>query len=87
MHSNIPNIELACIVGLRHVGVLTCSFMLQDHINEEIARLNALEERIMNESGPDDERLQAWKLLCTRLCAWLHSYGCSIETLRHTTAT
>lgn len=34
--------------------------MLQDHINEEIARLNALEERIMNESGPDDERLQAW---------------------------
>ncbi|KAK9825404.1 hypothetical protein WJX81_001288 [Elliptochloris bilobata] len=29
-----------------------------DHINEEIARLNALEERIMNESGPDDERLQ-----------------------------
>ncbi len=31
---------------------------LQDHINEEIARLNALEERIMNESGPDDERLQ-----------------------------
>ena len=33
---------------------------MQDHINEEIARLNALEERIMNESGPDDERLQAW---------------------------
>ncbi len=31
---------------------------VQDHINEEIARLNALEERIMNESGPDDERLQ-----------------------------
>jgi hypothetical protein len=39
---------------LKYVAGLT----VQDHINEEIARLNALEERIMNESGPDDERLQ-----------------------------
>ena len=51
--------RLGCIVGQRHVGALTCACVLQDHINEEIARLNALEERIMNESGPDDERLQA----------------------------
>ena len=35
-----------------------CLTAPQDHINEEISRLNALEERIMNESGPDDERLQ-----------------------------
>ena len=51
--------RLAYIARLRHVALLTCACLWQDHINEEIARLNALEERIMNESGPDDERLQA----------------------------
>ena len=30
-----------------------------DHIEAEVARLNALEEHIMCECGPEDERLQA----------------------------
>lgn len=29
-----------------------------DHIEAEVARLNALEEHIMTEYGPEDERLQ-----------------------------
>jgi ATP-binding cassette subfamily F protein 2 len=29
-----------------------------DHIEAEVARLNALEEHIMMEYGPEDERLQ-----------------------------
>ena len=29
-----------------------------DHVKEEIVRLQALEERILSENGPDDERLQ-----------------------------
>lgn len=30
-----------------------------DHIKNEMDRLNALEEEIMTESGPEDERLEA----------------------------
>ncbi len=38
-----------------------------DHIEAEVARLNALEEHIMMEYGPEDERLQV-RLLLVFLC-------------------
>ena len=43
-----------------------------DHIEAEVARLNALEEHIMMEYGPEDERLQVCPLpifLCTHTAA------------------
>jgi ATP-binding cassette subfamily F protein 2 len=39
-----------------------------DHIEAEVARLNALEEHIMTEFGPEDERLQVW-LFSTPPCS------------------
>ena len=43
-----------------------------DHIEAEIARLNALEEHIMCEYGPEDERLQVGQYLLVGTVFYRH---------------
>ena len=53
-----------------------------DHIEAEVARLNALEEHIMCECGPEDERLQARLFPSARLFVGQSLGRSSISKLR-----
>ena len=52
-----------------------------DHIEAEVARLNALEEHIMCEIGPEDERLQVRGVACSG-----HLADCSACLAPHTSS-
>ena len=64
-----------------------------DHIEAEVARLNALEEHIMMEFGPEDERLQVSSIRltsrspkCCQVTAAAHVMTCSWPSCVRTAA-